>query len=108
MSRPAAVSPVIIVGMHRSGTSMITGILQDLGLFVGYNLDENNEPLFFANLNNWLLRQCAAEWDFPLPFRLVEELPEVRETLIQRSCSYLSSPRSVFFLGLVRYLRYRS
>ena len=27
--------PVIIIGMHRSGTSMLTRVLQEAGLFIG-------------------------------------------------------------------------
>ena len=48
--------PVIILGMHRSGTSMITGFLQKLGLFVGEELDDNNESLFFFKLNHWMFK----------------------------------------------------
>ena len=29
--------PIIIIGMHRSGTSLITKTLRDLGLFIGLN-----------------------------------------------------------------------
>ncbi|MCS5697200.1 sulfotransferase [Desulfofundulus thermocisternus] len=27
--------PIIIIGMHRSGTNMLTRMLEELGLFVG-------------------------------------------------------------------------
>lgn len=39
--------PVIIIGMHRSGTSMLTRVLQRAGLFMGEHREENDESLFF-------------------------------------------------------------
>lgn len=35
-------SPVIIAGMHRSGTTMITRMLEEAGLFVGKRKDPRN------------------------------------------------------------------
>lgn len=40
-------SPILIIGMHRSGTSMITRKLESLGLFLGNEKDENDEAFFF-------------------------------------------------------------
>ena len=51
--------PVIIIGMHRSGTTMITDMLRRLGLFVGNDLEENSESMFFINHNDWLLNQSG-------------------------------------------------
>lgn len=42
-------TPVIILGMHRSGTTMITKILENLGLFVGVEKEINHEALFLEN-----------------------------------------------------------
>jgi hypothetical protein len=39
--------PVIILGMHRSGTTMVTKLLEEVGLFVGDRLDENHEAVLF-------------------------------------------------------------
>ena len=97
-------SPVVIIGMHRSGTTMITRLLEKIGLFVG----KNHEPLFFANLNNWIMRQCAAEWDAPTGCHVLDALPDVRKLLVDRAGCYLKSPRSVFFMGLGNYYRYRT
>jgi len=48
-------SPIIIIGMSRSGTSMLTRMLDELGLFVGKKLTKNHEALFFRKINDWLL-----------------------------------------------------
>ncbi len=52
--------PIIIVGMHRSGTSMISRILEELGIFMGKSKDANHKASFFHNLNNWLLQQSGS------------------------------------------------
>lgn len=57
--------PIIIIGMHRSGTTMITQLLEIMGLFVGSSKDENCEAWFFLKLNDWLLRQCHGGWTHP-------------------------------------------
>lgn len=51
--------------MHRAGTSMLTRILQQSGVFVGNDLDSNNESQFFCNLNDWAFYQAGASWDNP-------------------------------------------
>lgn len=60
--------PIIIIGMHRSGTSLVSRILEKNGLFLGANKDPNNESYFYMELNKWLLQQCGGRWDEPLPF----------------------------------------
>lgn len=57
--------PVIIIGMHRSGTTLVAKTLEKLGLFVGWRKDVNNEALFFLHLNEWLLAQAGSRWDRP-------------------------------------------
>ena len=44
-------APIILLGMHRSGTSMIAGMLEELGLFMGNHKDRNNEAFLFMKLN---------------------------------------------------------
>ena len=52
--------PVIIIGMHRSGTSMLTRLLEKAGLFVGHEKENNWEAWFFPKINQWLFStgQC--------------------------------------------------
>ena len=57
--------PVILIGMHRSGTSLLCRLLEGLGLFVGRDLEHNHESLFFQHINRWSLRQASARWDNP-------------------------------------------
>ncbi len=57
--------PVIIIGMHRSGTSLVSRLLEECGIFQGWDKDEHNESLFFQTVNENLFRQEGADWDNP-------------------------------------------
>jgi hypothetical protein len=93
--------PVIFIGMHRSGTSMLGRLLEELGMFFGALKDENNEALFFQNLNEWLLSQCGGRWDNPAPFNKYfwrsDEAVKWTELYIR---NLLASPRCIQFLGV--------
>jgi len=58
-------SPVIIIGMHRSGTTLLSNQLNKMGLFTGKSLGIHGEANFFVKLNDWLLKQTASSWDKP-------------------------------------------
>ncbi len=92
--------PVIFIGMHRSGTSMLGRLLEELGMFFGAVKDENNEALFFQDLNEWLLAQCGGRWDNPTPFNQYfwrnDEVIKWTELYIR---NLLASPRCMQFVG---------
>jgi hypothetical protein len=100
--------PIIIIGMHRSGTSMISRMLEELGLFMGVKKQIDYEALFFLNMNDWLLRQCGSSWDNPKPFQYFLEHKEAR-SLAEKYINYImSTPRVANFLGWKKYMRYHS
>ncbi len=62
--------PLIIIGMHRSGTSLLTRLLDELGLFTGADWDaENSESMFFQGVNDEVLHAAGARWYRPSPMR---------------------------------------
>ncbi|HVP31736.1 MAG TPA: sulfotransferase [Myxococcota bacterium] len=83
---PAAERPlgVLVVGMHRSGTSVVAEILQALGLFVGtpdtlIGPSRDNGRGHFelsagVELDNELLREAGGTWDAPPPAEALEAL----------------------------------
>lgn len=78
-SRPDRV--ICVLGMHRSGTSCLTGSLQQQGLFLGehnskapWNLRGNRENLGIMRLHDDILVQSGGSWD--LPPETVEWRPE--------------------------------
>ncbi len=90
-------SPVIIVGMHRSGTTMVTKMLENLGLFVGDQKEVNNEALFFWNINNWIFDIALCRADLPYNFRYLN--PRTKEILVNDLQHFISSPKKKKFLG---------
>ncbi len=101
-------SPFIIIGMHRSGTAMIAQILEELGLFTGRKKQQNHETLFFMNINDWLLHQSGASWDYPEPFHFLLENKEIRALAADYMRSMVRIPAVASFLGWDKCLRYRS
>jgi hypothetical protein len=91
--------PVIILGMHRSGTSMIAKMLDELGLFMGAEKDRYNEAFFFIGLNNWLMKQNSCSWDSPKSFESYLEDDIVREVTIGYLKNILTSKEVVSYLG---------
>jgi hypothetical protein len=98
-------APVIIIGMHRSGTSMMTGLLEDLGLFIGANKDNNDESNFFQRMNDWTLKQAGGSWDNPKMIDALLENISVRDLVTDYFRFSLHSPRQIFFLGWQNYLQ---
>jgi len=66
---------ICIVGMHRSGTSMVAHLLHQCGLYLGPedqllgansgNQDGHFEHLGFFRINEALLRHFGGSWEFP-------------------------------------------
>jgi hypothetical protein len=72
-------SPILIGGMHRSGTSLITSILRSCGLFIGKDIElmESNqydnpkgywEFLEIVGFTEELLKDFGGSWKDPSPF----------------------------------------
>ncbi|MEM7357105.1 MAG: sulfotransferase [Acidobacteriota bacterium] len=100
--------PILIIGMHRSGTSLLARLLESLGLFVGWRLAANHEASYFNKHNSWLLSSAGGRWDTP---RAIDHLL-ADEAGVDLALDYLegrlTSPLTLEFLGARRYLRYRS
>lgn len=65
-------APVIVLGMHRSGTSCLTGSLEQAGLYLGevnrkapHNVKGNQENRDIMDLNDAVLSKNGAAWDAP-------------------------------------------
>ena len=61
-------SPIIITGMHRSGTTLVSKIIGGNNVFLGISKDINNESIFFQNINKWLMSINSSTWDNPNSF----------------------------------------
>ncbi len=98
--------PVIIIGMGRSGTSLLTRLLESLGLFVGIDKrGGNHESWFFYRLNNWMLCCANATWDNPHNFTFIDN--EFRADFVRVAKRHLRSARRLNYLGWHHFLKYR-
>lgn len=65
--------PIILLGMHRSGTSLLARILSELGIYMGNDVNIHHESKYFLKANENILSICHTDWDYP---RQVEYLYE--------------------------------
>lgn len=100
------IPPIVILGMHRSGTSLLTRCLEALGLFTGWKKEINAEALFFLELNEWVFQQAGASWDNPHNLKFADSY------FADHISYYLHrlqrSSRRIRFLGPMRALRYKA
>lgn len=71
-SRPDTSRTLVVLGMHRSGTSLLTGTLQEAGLVLGdvvhaapHNRKGNRESIPIQILHEDLLERAGGSWDQP-------------------------------------------
>ncbi len=55
-------APVFILGMHRSGTTMVAQALAAAGVYPGAICDHNAEPLYAIDINERLLEEANGNW----------------------------------------------
>lgn len=59
-------SPFIIIGMHRSGTSLLARLLEASGIFMGVVKDHNFEAMHFLSLNQQSIWSAGGDWHHPV------------------------------------------
>jgi len=102
-------SPIIIIGMHRSGTTMVSKVLERAGLYQGWKKDKNNESTFFIKLNSWIMRELGGRWDTPEGIsELAYHVPEHVDAIEKYICDQLSSFRCIEYLSPRNYIQFRS
>lgn len=66
--------PLIILGMHRSGTSLAVRLLTAVGFHMGYQLSRDAEAVFFQKLNRRIFRAVDVKWGYVDP--LIEAMQD--------------------------------
>ena len=57
--------PILLVGMHRSGTSLMSSLLAMFDVHMGSDLDPNAESKHFRSLNKHTFQAVHADWNTP-------------------------------------------
>ena len=65
MILPKIKQPIFILGMHRSGTTMITRALAEAGVHVGTVCDHNSEALYAIDINERIFQAAGGSWWSP-------------------------------------------
>jgi hypothetical protein len=99
MSVVTARQPVIILGMHRSGTSMVSELLDALGLFVGRQLQDDHESTWFLDVNEQMMTRVGATWDRPTAWLDFLAHPDAVDMTAAALEADVSSHRFRTFLG---------
>lgn len=58
-------APVVVLGMHRSGTTMLAKLLETAGVYMGDRLSGNYEPRLFQDANRQIFDYFDASWLSP-------------------------------------------
>ncbi len=82
---------VVVLGMHRSGTSLLALVLKELGVNMGDETLEGSssnpygheEDLDFLSLNRKILKSSGGSWDFPPNEKAIEKKAVAYENEIQ-------------------------
>jgi len=64
-------SPLLIIGMHRSGTRLLDEILGGVGVFMGADRQADGESVTFMLINEAIFQQCGTFWNEPMPVHYV-------------------------------------
>lgn len=65
-----SMQPLIILGMHRSGTSLLVRLLKDLGLHMGNKLSRDAEAVYFQKINRRIFISTGSDWGYINPLLL--------------------------------------
>lgn len=106
----------VILGMHRSGTSLTSSILQDFGINMGTNLLSSNSPsasnilghyedLDFLSINREFLTKHGRSWDNPYllnpePNEIVEFKSKISNIILYKQGNWgFKDPRTILFIN---------
>lgn len=89
--------PVVLIGMHRSGTTLLSKFLDEVGYYSGWQKEENNESKYFIKLNDKILNFAGANWECPFNVETY-----FKENNLDYLAEYLFSELNK--LGVIEYL----
>jgi hypothetical protein len=91
--------PLIVIGMHRSGTSLVTRLLAEAGVHMGADCNSHDESDFFRELNKEVFRAAHAHWDWPLATEPALADSALRGNLVSHLADACASKAARSYLG---------
>lgn len=91
--------PLIVIGMHRSGTSILAKILHTCGVYLGADQNIHDESFFFLRKNQWMYNLSHASWDNPSTFKFLLNNSVIRQHVIDELKKQINSNEIKKFLG---------
>jgi len=83
-------SPSLIIGMHRSGTTLLSECLEDLGWYGGWLKNSSNESTFYTRINNWIMQNCGVDWETVNNIEhLIDANYDLLKVAVQRAEKYI-------------------
>ncbi len=96
---PRPERPLIVIGMHRSGTTLLARQLEDLGFAMGkWQGKRTSEAMFFRHRNQLLFSLTHAGWDTPESFLRALDNPDWRRAFARVAACDLGTIRTLNFL----------
>ncbi|MDP6220006.1 MAG: sulfotransferase [Candidatus Thalassarchaeaceae archaeon] len=89
----------MVIGMHRSGTSLVSRLLDQSGVLMGKDLQSDHESKFFIGLNKWIYSNAGADWARPSAVAELVDFEPARENVEQYLRVRVSSRSSRKFSG---------
>lgn len=90
------VPPIIILGMHRSGTSLTSRLIRTSGVYMGrIRGADTDESLFFQNLNDAIFSKAHAYWDEPEALERALNNDTIKNAMVSALTEYCDSKNLV-------------
>lgn len=93
--------PVIIIGMHRSGTSMLSRHLSMLGVNMGARQEKNWESHHIRRINQLVFRQINAAWNHVTPFNNLYASRDHMQAIEDLMLSFITTRFYLSHLGIL-------
>jgi len=93
------VAPVVIIGMHRSGTSFLARVLDRCGLYLGADTQGDHESVLFMQANNHIFTSCHAIWNRPFSIHLALQNDQSCHALAQSAAGFLDAYGARYLAG---------
>ena len=87
--------PIILLGTHRSGTSLLGELLSDIGVFMGRKQNAHHEAWHFLDNNKKILDIAHSDWDLPLVFESLLKSETTLRTVVQYMQSETTSHKMI-------------